>query len=45
LIAWAKEIGTDAVAKLLTTTLNEEKTADKKLVPRQRLWHRIEGVV
>lgn len=31
LIAWAKEIGADAVAKLLTTTLNEEKTADKKL--------------
>ena len=31
MIAWAKEIGTDAVAKLLTTTLNEEKTADKKL--------------
>ena len=31
LIAWAEEIGNSAVAKLLTTTLNEEKAADKKL--------------
>jgi ferritin-like metal-binding protein YciE len=31
LIAWAEELGKDAVAKLLTTTLNEEKAADKKL--------------
>jgi ferritin-like metal-binding protein YciE len=31
LIAWAKEAGKDAVARLLTTTLNEEKAADKKL--------------
>jgi ferritin-like metal-binding protein YciE len=31
LIAWADELGQDAVAKLLTTTLNEEKAADKKL--------------
>ena len=31
LIAWAEESGKDAVAKLLTTTLNEEKAADKKL--------------
>jgi ferritin-like metal-binding protein YciE len=31
LIAWAEELGQDAVAKLLTTTLNEEKAADKKL--------------
>ena len=31
LIAWADELGKDAVAKLLTTTLNEEKAADKKL--------------
>ena len=31
LIAWAEETGNDAVAKLLTTTLNEEKAADKKL--------------
>ena len=31
LIAWAEEVGNDAVAKLLTTTLNEEKAADKKL--------------
>ena len=31
LIAWAEELGNGAVAKLLTTTLNEEKAADKKL--------------
>ena len=31
LIAWAEELGRDPVAKLLTTTLNEEKAADKKL--------------
>jgi ferritin-like metal-binding protein YciE len=31
LIAWAEELGKDAVAKLLNTTLNEEKAADKKL--------------
>jgi ferritin-like metal-binding protein YciE len=31
LIAWAGELGKDAVAKLLTTTLNEEKATDKKL--------------
>jgi ferritin-like metal-binding protein YciE len=31
LVAWAEEIGNSAVAKLLTTTLNEEKAADKKL--------------
>jgi ferritin-like metal-binding protein YciE len=31
LIAWAEELGQDAIAKLLTTTLNEEKAADKKL--------------
>ena len=31
LIAWAGELGNEAVAKLLTTTLNEEKRADKKL--------------
>jgi ferritin-like metal-binding protein YciE len=31
LIAWAEELGHDAVAKLLTTTLKEEKAADKKL--------------
>jgi ferritin-like metal-binding protein YciE len=31
LIAWADELGQDAVAKLLTTTLNEEKAADEKL--------------
>jgi ferritin-like metal-binding protein YciE len=31
LIAWAEELGKPAVAKLLTTTLNEEKAADKKL--------------
>jgi ferritin-like metal-binding protein YciE len=31
LIAWSEELGQTAVAKLLTTTLNEEKAADKKL--------------
>jgi ferritin-like metal-binding protein YciE len=31
LIAWADELGRDAVAKLLKTTLDEEKAADKKL--------------
>ena len=31
LIAWADELGKGAVGKLLTTTLNEEKAADKKL--------------
>ena len=31
MIAWSEELGKDAVAKLLTTTLNEEKAADKKL--------------
>jgi ferritin-like metal-binding protein YciE len=31
LIAWAGELGHDAVAKLLATTLKEEKSADKKL--------------
>ena len=31
LIAWAEELDKEAVAKLLTTTLNEEKAADKKL--------------
>jgi ferritin-like metal-binding protein YciE len=31
MIAWADELGKDAVAKLLTTTLHEEKAADKKL--------------
>lgn len=31
LIAWAEELGNEAVAKLLTTNLNEEKAADKKL--------------
>jgi ferritin-like metal-binding protein YciE len=31
LIAWSEELGRDAIAKLLTTTLNEEKAADKKL--------------
>ena len=32
LISWAEELGHDAIAKLLTTTLNEEKSADKKLM-------------
>ena len=31
LIAWGEELGKDAVVKLLTTTLNEEKATDKKL--------------
>jgi ferritin-like metal-binding protein YciE len=31
LIAWAQELGHDAVGRLLHTTLNEEKAADKKL--------------
>ena len=31
LIAWAEELGKAPVAKLLPTTLNEEKAADKKL--------------
>jgi ferritin-like metal-binding protein YciE len=31
LIAWAEELDKDAIGKLLTTTLNEEKAADKKL--------------
>jgi ferritin-like metal-binding protein YciE len=31
LIAWSEELSKDAVAKLLTTSLNEEKAADKKL--------------
>jgi ferritin-like metal-binding protein YciE len=31
LIAWAEELGQAPVAKLLTTTLNEAKAADKKL--------------
>jgi ferritin-like metal-binding protein YciE len=31
LVAWSKQLGNAAVAKLLTTTLEEEKEADKKL--------------
>lgn len=31
LIAWAEEGGNEAVARLLATTFNEEKAADKKL--------------
>jgi ferritin-like metal-binding protein YciE len=31
LITWAEELGKDAVAKLLSTTLKEEKATDKKL--------------
>jgi len=31
LIAWAEELGHDEVIRLLTTNLNEEKAADKKL--------------
>jgi ferritin-like metal-binding protein YciE len=31
LIAWSAELNRDAVGRLLTTTLNEEKAADKKL--------------
>ena len=31
MIAWSEELGRNAIAKLLTTNLNEEKAADKKL--------------
>ncbi len=31
LISWAEQLGHSAVARLLTTTLNEEKATDKKL--------------
>ena len=31
LIAWSEELDEEAVAKLLTTSLNEEKATDKKL--------------
>lgn len=31
LIAWAEQLGHDDVVRLLTTNLNEEKAADKKL--------------
>jgi len=31
LIAWADELGHDAVVRFLTTNLNEERAADKKL--------------
>jgi len=31
LIAWADELGHDDIVRLLTTNLNEEKAADKKL--------------
>jgi len=31
LVAWSEELGHDAIAKLMTTTMNEEKAADKKL--------------
>jgi ferritin-like metal-binding protein YciE len=31
MISWSEELGRDAIAKLLTTNLNEEKAADKKL--------------
>jgi ferritin-like metal-binding protein YciE len=31
LIAWAEAVGHDDITRLLTTNLNEEKTADKKL--------------
>ena len=31
LISWANELGKDAIGKLLTKTLNEEKAADQKL--------------
>jgi ferritin-like metal-binding protein YciE len=31
MIAWSQELGHDAIARLLTTNLNEEKAADKKL--------------
>ena len=38
LIAWAKRLGRNDVAKVLEQTLNEEKAADKKLTtsPRAR---------
>jgi ferritin-like metal-binding protein YciE len=31
MISWSEELGRDAIAKLLTINLNEEKAADKKL--------------
>ena len=31
MISWSEELGREAIAKLLTTSLNEEKAADKKL--------------
>ena len=31
LIAWSEELGKSVIGKLLTTTLNEEKAADRKL--------------
>jgi ferritin-like metal-binding protein YciE len=31
LVAWAEELGHEAIARLLTTTLNEEQAADTKL--------------
>jgi ferritin-like metal-binding protein YciE len=31
LIAWAEELGRDDIVRLLTTNLNEEKAADRKL--------------
>ena len=31
LISWSEELGREAIAKLLNTSLNEEKAADKKL--------------
>jgi ferritin-like metal-binding protein YciE len=31
MISWAEELGKDAIAKLLSATLKEEKAADKKL--------------
>jgi ferritin-like metal-binding protein YciE len=31
MIAWSEELGREAIGKLLTTNLNEEKAADKKL--------------
>ena len=31
LIAWAESVGHDDITRLLTTNLNEEKAADKKL--------------
>ena len=36
LISWSEELGREAIAKLLTTTLNEEKAADKKLTSSAR---------